>query len=82
MGKKIPYDQAMQIGRLKTDGSIFTDDNRYGYKININHPSIRPLYERYKQKIGVPSRIGLSTAQRFEFERAILELIERKKNNV
>lgn len=82
MGKKIPYDQAMQIGRLKTDGSIFTENNRYGYKININHPKIYPMYVRYHEKIGVPLHIHLTTAQRLAFESAVMKWFERKRNHV
>ena len=57
--------------------SIFAKDNPYGYKINVNHPKILPLYQRYKDKIG--ERI-LSDQLRFEFEGIIIKMIERGKN--
>ena len=56
--------------------SIYAPENKYGYKISINHPKIRPLYEVYKKKIGA---IILSDDERFEFERIIFKMIERKK---
>ncbi len=57
--------------------SIYAPQNKYGYRINITHPQVRPLYEAYKKKIGT---IILSDEERFEFERIILKMIERKKN--
>lgn len=76
MGRKIPYDQALKMSRIAPCDSIFARDNPYGYKINVNHPQIRPLYERYKEKVG--ERI-LSDRQRRHFELMIFELIERRK---
>lgn len=78
MGKKMPYDVAMQISRLKTDGSIYTTNNPYGYKININHPAIYPLFVAYHKKIGVPLHIHMTTEQRLKFEEAVMKLLERK----
>lgn len=50
----------------KTKG-IYTVDNPWGYKININHPQIKPFYERFKKWKGI--RVGApSDKQRFEFE--------------
>ncbi|MBR1823291.1 MAG: hypothetical protein IJ779_03540 [Ruminococcus sp.] len=77
MGKKIPYDQALKTAHSEPNDSIFAKPNKYGYQININHPKIRPMYERYKEKLG--ERI-LSDKQRFDFERLIFELIRRKNH--
>lgn len=57
--------------------SIFAPENKYGYRININNPQVRPLYEAYKKKI---QAIILSDRERFEFEEIILKMIERNKN--
>lgn len=46
--------------------SIYTQNNPYGYKYNINHPKIRELYERYKEWKGIHT--VLSDEERFEFE--------------
>ena len=77
MGRKIPYDEALKM-RLYPNDSIYAKDNPYGFKINVNHPKIRPLYEHYKEKIG--ERI-LSDQQRRHFELLIFEMIERRKAN-
>lgn len=57
--------------------TIYNPANKYGYKINVNHPDIRPFYEAYKQKIGA---IILSDEERFTFENAVFKLLEKKKN--
>lgn len=78
MGKKISWEDAEKLGASEKHDSIYAKPNKYGYKIAINHPKIKPLYERYKDKLG--ERI-LSDAQRFQFELMIFQAIERKKNN-
>ena len=66
------------MGRKMTtpNDSIFAPPNKYGYQINIKHPKILPLYERYKRKVG---EIILSDRQRFEFEGYIFQMLERGK---
>lgn len=78
MGKKIPYDQALSMAGISPCNTIYAKDNPYGYKINVNRPKIRPLYERYKEKVGESI---LSDRQRRHFELLIFELIERRKHN-
>lgn len=78
MEKKISWEDAEKLGASDKHDSIYAKPNKYGYKIAINHPKIKPLYERYKDKLG--ERI-LSDAQRFQFELMIFQAIERKKNN-
>lgn len=48
--------------------SIYTQDNRYGYRYNINHPTIRELYERYVNWKGLSNAYPLSDGERKEFE--------------
>lgn len=76
MGKRIPMDQAMEAARITPNDSIYAKQNKYGYKINVNHPQIQPLYERYKEHIGEKK---LSDRQRLNFECLIYQMIERKK---
>lgn len=80
MGKKIPYETAVKMAQSKKNDSIFVEGNPYGYRININHPQIKPFYEEYHRKIGVPLQIGLTKAQRLRFEAAIFEMIRRQDN--
>ena len=76
MGKKIPYDQALEAAKTVQNDSIYALPNKYCYRININHPQIKPMYERYKQKKGA---IILSDSERFQFEELIFRLIEKGK---
>lgn len=79
MGRKIPFDIAAQLAAEKREkeNSIYAPHNKYGYKINVHHPQIRPLYERYKEKLGEQI---LSDRQRFAFEMIIFRMIERNRN--
>lgn len=81
MGKKMSPETVEKIARINAEGnnSVFNSDNKYGYKININHPWVKPLYEKYKDKLG---KNILSDAERFEFERIIIEFIENKQRSV
>lgn len=73
MGNKISWENAENCGLKNNNDSIFAPPNKYGYKININHPKIRPLYEQHLKKVG--ERI-LSDRQRFEFEMEILSSLK------
>lgn len=75
MGKKNTVRSGAGNGTTEPNDIIWAKDNPYGYKINVNHPKILPLYQRYKDKIG--ERI-LSDQQRRHFELLIFELIERR----
>lgn len=79
MGKKIPYDQAARLASVRENTSIYALPNRSGYKINVNHPQIRPLYEAYLRRIGehIPS-----DAQRLTFEAAIFRMIRERSKHV
>ena len=78
MGKKLSWEDAEKLGSLKKkDDSIILLPNKYGYRVNINHPRIRPLYERFKQK---KNALILSDAEWLEFELIILNHIERRKH--
>ncbi len=50
----------------------FIPDDRYGYKVDISDPKIKPLYERYKKRKGIPSWCPLSDDERLEFESYVL----------
>lgn len=63
---------------ITDDSTIYAKRNKYGYQLNINHPLIRPHYERFKVKCNTPI---LSDAQRFAFERLMIEWIDRKKTD-
>lgn len=74
MGKKLSWEDAEKLGSLKEkDDSIILPPNKYGYRVNINHPKIRPLYEKFKHK---RNAIILSDKERFAFELLIHHLIQ------
>lgn len=50
--------------------------NKYGFKVNISHPKIRILYERYK-KTASKAAYGLSDKQRLDFEEKTIEFYSR-----
>ena len=79
MGNKIPFDTAMQLAAEKREReeSIYAPHNKYGYKVNINHPQVRPLYEKYKESVGEQI---LSDAQRHDFEQKFFRLMEKIRN--
>lgn len=58
--------------------SIYAPQNKYGYRININHPKIKPIYERYKFKNHI---MIMSDSERFEFEKKLLKWLLERKND-
>lgn len=54
------------------NNSIYAPPNPYGYRININHPRINALYERYKVWRSIPHTQPMSEEERHEFESYIL----------
>ena len=77
MGKKISRENAEKCG-LQTDDRIICEPNKYGYRVNINHPKIRPLYERFKRS---KNAIILSDNERLEFENIIISKVKRSKKS-
>ena len=74
MGKRIDFDQALSAAAIKANDSIYAKPNPYGYKINVNHPHIKPMYEKYKQHVNA---LILSDAERLHFEALIFKMIEK-----
>ena len=63
---------------MQAPEDIYTKNNVYGYKLNINHPYIRKLYTRYKQWKNIAYNVPLSDDERFEFEDYIEKRILKK----
>lgn len=51
----------------KEPESVYCGENKWGYKLNINHPVINRFYKQYKEDIGA-GNYPLSDAERLEFE--------------
>ena len=47
---------------------MIVKNNPNGFCLNVNHPLIREIYWRYKEKNGIPRRYPLSDNERLEFE--------------
>lgn len=79
MGNKISWEDAEKLAATDKHNSIYAKPNKYGYKIAINNPKIKPLYERFKDSKN--ARI-LSDKERFEFEAIIISAIQKRRNDV
>ena len=67
------FETAEKLAKRSNNISVFAPQNKYGYKINVNHPIIRPLYEKCKSKLNI---MIMSDQQRHDFETIILRKIE------
>lgn len=64
-------------GRGDILDEIILLNNKYGYKVNISHSKIKPLYQRFKKWKNIPNWCPLSDDERLEFEGYILKNHER-----
>ncbi|MCH5352967.1 MAG: hypothetical protein J1E06_05840 [Acutalibacter sp.] len=65
--------------RYDTYGGILMFPNKYGYRVNITHPEILPLWKRFYRWKGIPIHFPMSDADRFEFESYIFKMLEKRK---
>ena len=64
---------------LNKGNDILAQNNRYGYRLNVNHPIVFQLYTRYREWLKIPAGFPLSDNERFDFEdKAITRLVENK----
>lgn len=70
---------------IKVDRSIFRDPSALQgftpipYRLNINHPTIRQLWDLYLAKNKVPKKYLPSDIHRKHFESQVFKMIEDKK---
>ena len=71
---------------IKVDRSIFSDPSALPqgftlipYRLNINHPTIRKLWDLYLAKNKVPKKYLPSDRHRKHFESQVFKMIEDKK---
>lgn len=57
---------------------MIAKNNPYGYRLNVNHPLIREIYWRYKEKNNIPRRYPLSDNERYEFEKVTIAWLIKK----
>lgn len=79
MGGKFPIDY--KGGSAFENKSIYNENNRCGYRYNINHPRIRPLYDAYMKRIGNPPHIHPTHEERLRFEMAVDRMIEKARKH-
>lgn len=77
MGAKISWEDSEKAG-LQIEDKIICEPNKYGYRVNINHPKIKPLYERFKR---FRKAIILSDRECLEFESIIISKVKRSKKS-
>lgn len=80
MGKKISWENAEKLASLENKNkSIFMIPNKYGFRVNINHSKIRPIYENWKHKNGI---LIPSDKERREFENSLINYINEKRRKL
>ncbi len=57
---------------------MFCGLNKYGYKLNINHPFINKIYNRYKKANNLSTRFPLSDSERLDFETATIDYLKKR----
>jgi hypothetical protein len=62
------------------EAGLLLEHSPYGFRVNINHPAVLPLYKRYKHWKGIPGWCPLSDSERLDFEKYILPKLEATKN--
>ena len=55
--------------------NIFCPINKYGYRLNVNHPMINDLLRRYKKWKNLRYNDPLFDKQRFEFEDYVMGIL-------
>lgn len=64
----------MKREKGKKATGIYALENKWGYKLNVNHPKIRDYYERFKNSRGIS--MTCSDSERKEFEGYMLKYIQ------
>lgn len=60
----------------------WTSANPAGYRYDVNNPTIRKLWDRYRKLSGISLRYPASDAQRHKFEHEVVDkLVESGKIN-
>lgn len=58
--------------------NIWAGANPWGYRFNVNHPTVSRLYKEYQQRHGLDIRIAMTDAQRHAFESELLQRMREK----
>ncbi len=63
---------------IQEETPMFCGSNKYGYKLNINHPFINKIYNRYKKANNLSTRFPLSDSERLDFETATIDYLKKE----
>lgn len=80
--KEMTVVELNQLFGFTAENTIFTLTQSYGYKIDITHPIIKPLYDTYRKAKGIPPMYPMSDAERFDFEDKIFTMLQRRENEM
>lgn len=58
---------------------LYAHGNPYGYRYNVNHPWVQPIYREYCRGIGARSGYPLTDLQRRGFDQYLEEHIQKKR---
>lgn len=78
MGKKMTRETAAKMSPVHDPSepvSMLAKPNKYGYRLNIQHPLIGKMHDHYAAKVG--EKI-LSDAQRMDFENKAIIFLTNK----
>lgn len=56
----------------------FSEDGKYGYRVNIRNPVAAELWRRYRKKLGLPTWCPASDEERLEFEVQVIPYLESR----
>ena len=62
---------------MSNNGIYLEKQNKYGFRLNINHPRINELYRRFKEWKSLPANLPLDNEQRLEFENYVLQTLKK-----
>ena len=59
----------MSRGIFMISEDMILKNNKYGYRINVRHPEVQPMYNEFRKAHHIPIYAACSDAQRLEFEK-------------
>ncbi len=69
----------IRLMELNKGNDLLVQNNKYGYRLNLKHPTVLQLYKKYREWLKIPAGFPLSDSERFDFEdKAIAKLIKHE----
>lgn len=67
-----------RFSQINEPAPPFSEDGKYGYRVNIRNPVAAELWRRYRKKLGLPSWCPASDEERLEFEVQVIPYLESR----